>query len=60
MRDDAQALADRLVQLAVMAAELGHVHGCTVQLRVNPDGLLVVAEAQGRDRTPQSWCRGPM
>ena len=50
MIDSAQDLADRLAQLAVMAAELGHAHGCTVQLRVNPDGLLVVAEPQGSDQ----------
>ena len=50
MIDSAQGLADRLAQLAVMATELGHAHGCTVQIRVNPDGLLVVAEPQGSDR----------
>ena len=49
MVDDAQALADRLARLATVATELGHICGCTVQLRLDSAGLLVVAKACGSD-----------
>ena len=50
MTKNAQALVDRLSQLAVMAAEIGNAHGCSVQLRLDSYGLIVVAEAIGSDR----------
>ena len=47
--DNAQAFADRLAQFAIMATELGHTHGCSVQLRLDSRGLLVVAKLRGSD-----------
>ena len=49
MADDAQALADRLARLAVEATELGYAHRCSVQLRLDGRGLLVVAKLRGSD-----------
>ncbi len=56
--DNAQAFTDRLAQFAIMATELGHTHGCTVQLRIDSAGLMIVARPRGSDRhtaTVVSW-----
>ena len=49
MADDEQDLADRLARLAIEATELGQAHGCSVQLRLDSRGLLVVAKLRGSD-----------
>jgi len=46
----AQVLTDRLAQFAIMATELGHAHGCTVQLRIDSADLMIVARPKGSDR----------
>ena len=49
MTDNAQTLADRLARLAIGATEIGHAHGCSVQLRLDSRGLLVIAKLRGSD-----------
>ncbi len=46
----AQVVADGLAQFAIMATELGHAHGCSVQLRIDSAGMLIVAMPRGSDR----------
>ena len=47
MIDSAQDLADLLAQFAVVATEIAHAHGCSVQPRLDSAGFLVLATLQG-------------
>jgi hypothetical protein len=48
-----QSLVDWLRRFAVSATELGYANGCHVQLRVQSDGLLIVASSQASSQAAQ-------
>jgi hypothetical protein len=47
----AHQVVDRLREWIATAAERGRVHHCTIQLRIEGDGLLVVAASLDDDHT---------
>jgi hypothetical protein len=47
----AHQMVDRLREWAAVTAERGRVHHCTIRLRIEGDGLLVVAASLDDDHT---------